>query len=233
MPLYIKEVPQEVSDFVLEHFRYELETGYLYRTKTYSKSVDLTRPTGSLNSQGYLDVDLGRAYGKGKVRNTRVHRIIWFLVYSYWPTFQIDHIDGNKQNNKIENLRGTDQKLNQANRKARTDVTSKYKGVGFHRNKWRAFITKDGVFCGLGTFMTEEAAAKAYDEAALKHFGQYARLNFPEEGCISAVVQILIGSNEETQKKMKLAITEVNNKLNLNVPLDVDPQFGYRYSEIH
>ena len=47
------------------------------------------------------------------------------------------------------------------------------------------------------------------------------------------VVQILIGSNEETQKKMKLAITEVNNKLNLNVPLDVDPQFGYRYSEIH
>jgi len=47
------------------------------------------------------------------------------------------------------------------------------------------------------------------------------------------VVQILIGSNEETQKKMKLAITEVNNKLNLNVPLDVDPQFGFRYSEIH
>jgi DNA polymerase I-like protein with 3'-5' exonuclease and polymerase domains len=47
------------------------------------------------------------------------------------------------------------------------------------------------------------------------------------------VVQILIGSNEETQKKMKLSITEVNNKLNLNVPLDVDPQFGYRYSEIH
>ena len=47
------------------------------------------------------------------------------------------------------------------------------------------------------------------------------------------VVQIPIGSNEETQKKMKQAITEVNDKLNLNVPLDVDPQFGFRYSEIH
>lgn len=47
------------------------------------------------------------------------------------------------------------------------------------------------------------------------------------------VVQIPQGSEEETQVKMKLAITEVNKKLNLNVPLDVDPQFGPRYSEIH
>lgn len=233
MPLCIKEVPPQVSDFVLRHFRYEPRTGYLYRTKTYSKSVDLTKPTGSLNSQGYLDVDLGRAYGKGITRNTKVHRIVWFLVYGYWPDFQIDHIDGDKQNNKVENLRPTDQKLNQANRKARTDVTSKYKGVGFHRNKWRAFITKGGVFCGLGTFTTEEAAAKAYDEAALKHFGQHARLNFPESGFNSAVVQIHTGSNEETQKKMNLAITEVNSKLNLNVPLDVDPQLGKNYADVH
>lgn len=56
-------------------------------------------------------------------------------------------------------------------------------------------------------------------------------------GCFQAhdetVVQILQGSEEETQAKMKLAITEVNKKLNLNVPLDVDPQFGSRYSGIH
>lgn len=47
------------------------------------------------------------------------------------------------------------------------------------------------------------------------------------------VVQILQGSEKETQAKMKLAITEVNKKLNLNVPLDVDPQFGINYSRIH
>jgi len=47
------------------------------------------------------------------------------------------------------------------------------------------------------------------------------------------VIQIPLGLEQETQKKMKTAIIEVNNKLNLNVPLDVDPQFGSRYSEIH
>ena len=47
------------------------------------------------------------------------------------------------------------------------------------------------------------------------------------------VVQTLQGSEEETQAKMKLAITKVNQKLNLNVPLDVDPQFGTNYSAIH
>jgi hypothetical protein len=233
MPLCIKEVPPHVGEFVLNHFRYEPETGYLYRTKTYSKSVDITKPAGSPNSQGYLDVDLGKAYGEGKVRNTRVHRIIWFLAYGYWPSFQIDHEDGDKRNNKLENLRPTDQKLNQANRKARTDVTSKYKGVGLHRSRWRAFICLGGVFHNLGTFKIEEDAAKAYDQAAIKHFGLHARLNFPAEGKTSAVVPVELDKVGLVQQKMKLTIAEVNPKLNLNVPLDVDPQFGYRYSEIH
>ena len=188
MPLYIKEVPKEVDEYVRTHFKYDPETGYLYRTKSYSKSVDITQPAGRPNSQGYLDVDLGRAYGKTTARNTRVHRIIWFLINGYWPDFQLDHIDGVKTNNRIENLRPITQRYNQANRIARTDVTSKYKGVGLHRNKWRAFIMLPGnTFKHLGRFDTQECAARAYDQAASALFGEYARLNFPRDGKPSAV----------------------------------------------
>lgn len=74
MPLYIKEVPKEVGEYIRHHFRYDESTGHLYRTKTYSKTVDLTKPVGSKNSQGYLDVDLGRAYGKGLVKNTQAYQ---------------------------------------------------------------------------------------------------------------------------------------------------------------
>lgn len=188
MPLFIKEVPKEVGEYVKSHFRYGPESGQLYRTKAYSKAVDTTKPVGSLNSQGYLDVDLSRAHGQRTARNTRVHRVIWFLVHGYWPDFQLDHIDGDKTNNKIENLRPIDQRYNQANRVARTDVTSNYKGVGWHRGKWRAFIMQPGKkYKHLGRFDTQEEAAKAYDKAALELFGDFSRLNFPVDDKPSAV----------------------------------------------
>lgn len=125
MPLYIKPVPEHVGPYVKNHFRYDPESGFVYRTVQLTKRVDLSKPVGSINSQGYLDVDLGRAYGEGKVRNTRVHRVAWFLHYGHWPNEQIDHIDGEPTNNKINNLRLVTQRRNQYNRKARTDVTSK------------------------------------------------------------------------------------------------------------
>jgi hypothetical protein len=96
----------------------------------------------------------------------------------------VDHEDGDTLNNRRANLRPCDNRRNQQNRKLSSDNTSGYKGVSWHiRDKfWRANIRADGRQIFLGSFNTPEEAARAYDAAARTYFGEFARLNFPDEG---------------------------------------------------
>jgi hypothetical protein len=89
-----------------------------------------------------------------------------------------DHIDRNKMNCTRANLRVANKSQNAANKtKDRKKATSKYKGVSKARNKWKASITVNGKLIYLGTFDKEADAAYTYNQAALKHFGEYAVLN--------------------------------------------------------
>lgn len=110
-----------------------------------------------------------------------------------------DHIDRNKLNNQKSNLRPCSCAQNQYNRgKIKSKATSKYKGVHFDcaRKKWMArihFINILGPSRSkyLGRFAIEEDAARAYDEAAKQHFGEFAVFNFPKEGersCINGTI---------------------------------------------
>jgi hypothetical protein len=99
----------------------------------------------------------------------------------------IDHIDGNGLNNQLINLRFCTQSQNNANaflNKSSDKFSSKFRGVTKQYNKYKASIMKDGRAYHLGTFNSETAAAKAYDRKAKEFFGEFARLNFPEEGSI-------------------------------------------------
>jgi hypothetical protein len=108
----------------------------------------------------------------------RMHRVILDA-----PKDQhVDHRDGNGLNNQRYNLRLCTRAQNAQNRKLRRDSKSGFKGVRWvpGRNKWRADIKVKGKSIYLGYFTCVVKAAKAYDEAAIKYFGEFAWLNFKE-----------------------------------------------------
>lgn len=90
---------------------------------------------------------------------------------------QIDHINGNCLDNRKANLRGCTAVENARNMTKAANCSSKYKGVFHKTNSWEAYIHMDDKKISLGRFPTEEHAAWAYNVAAKKHFGRFAKLN--------------------------------------------------------
>lgn len=97
-----------------------------------------------------------------------------------WPL--VDHRNGDGLDNRRSNLRAATNAENQRNRGLPANNTSGYKGVTWNKpaGKWQAGIRVDGRLLALGRYTDPEAAARAYDAAALLHFGEFAWLNFPD-----------------------------------------------------
>jgi len=96
---------------------------------------------------------------------------------------EVDHVDHNTLNNQRYNLRNCSHCQNSKNQKSHKDSTSKYKGVFQKRpDRFQSHITQNGKIIHLGTYKTEEEAARAYDEAAKRLHGKFAYLNFKKTG---------------------------------------------------
>lgn len=106
----------------------------------------------------------GRLFGQ----NVRAHRVLWVLHYGENPSGPIDHINGAKSDNRIENLRVTDAGGNARNRPLRKDNRSGMNGVQRHNGKFRANIRLEGKLTHLGTFLTFDQAADARKAAEQK-----------------------------------------------------------------
>lgn len=91
----------------------------------------------------------------------------------------LDHRNGNGLDNQRANLRPATHGQNAANDRLRADSMSGFKGVSRSGRRWRARIVPGGREIYLGLFDTPEAAARAYDAAALELFGEFARINYP------------------------------------------------------
>jgi hypothetical protein len=113
----------------------------------------------------------------GSSLELRLHRVVMDAKVGEL----IDHQDGNGLNNTRENLRRATHQGNSANSRSQRGSVSRFKGVGYHKQarKWEAFIRHEGKKQHLGLHDDEESAARAYDEMAIRLFGEFAKPNFP------------------------------------------------------
>lgn len=138
------------------------------------------------DGSGYLRVKScvrRKANGKWKdgVIALYLHRVIMHAKRG----IIIDHINGNGLDCRRSNLRACKHRANACNRKAHPGKKSKYKGVQWHAYKrgggtWYVEIRRGHTRRVKSGFDTEEAAARAYDEMAIRLHGRFARLNFPQ-----------------------------------------------------
>lgn len=135
-----------------------------------------TSNRGAVNSVAGFLLNTGYRYITLDGQKYLAHRLAWFYVNGEWPSGDIDHIDRNRDNNAIANLRPATRSQNMSNGGVRKDSKSGYRGVTWHaQNKsWRATIQKDGKQHYLGCYKNVEDAAEAYRVAAIKIFGQFA-----------------------------------------------------------
>ena len=135
--------------------------------KTNSKQRKVGKMLGTLTPKGYL-----KASVHGKVQ--RIHRLVFLYFHGYFP-LQIDHIDGNRTNNRIQNLREATSTQNNQNRKA--IGASKIKGVYWHKQskKWVAAICIRRKNIHLGSFEKIEDAALVATKARKELHGEFAR----------------------------------------------------------
>lgn len=115
------------------------------------------RPTGWVDD-GYRHITL-----KGK--DYRVHRLVWMYLHDRWPVEMVDHINGNKLDNSIANLREVTAKQNAENRN-KVNAISGLKGVfSYPKNRWKAAIGHNGKTVNLGVYDSKEEAYEIYCKA--------------------------------------------------------------------
>lgn len=106
------------------------------------------------------------------------HLLAWLYMTGDWPADEIDHKDLDGSNNEWDNLREANHAQNGWNKKQRRGSNRLYKGVVFTGQNFSASIIVNGQRINLGSHATAEDAAKAYDTAAARYHGEFARLNF-------------------------------------------------------
>jgi hypothetical protein len=121
----------------------------------------------------------GRPPARGVRRQVLMHRFIVGL--DTCEGHEVDHINGDTLDNRRGNLRLCSRRQNGANMQPRAG--KRFKGAWYlaRTDRWGSQIKVNYKRLHLGYFATEEEAARAYDQAALEHFGEFARLNFPQE----------------------------------------------------
>jgi len=164
------------QDALKEILKYDPETGLFYWLVTRGRHA---RP-GKLAGTPHKVKRSKSAYWRIKI-NSRyylAHRLAFLYMTGTWPINQPDHKNTDTLDNRWDNLRDATPSQNQANRAARKDNKTGFKGVYFDTTsgKYRAEIQVNKKQIGLGYFENPEAASAAYAMAAHQYFGEFARV---------------------------------------------------------
>lgn len=129
---------------------------------------------GNISLRGYREIRVD-----GKL--WKAHRLAWLIVHGEFPPIgqEPDHINGDRDDNRISNLRLATRSQNNANQLVKPGRRFKGAYLEAWTGRWLAKLGVGGKSLNLGRYDTEEDAARTRDRAAIQHFGEFARLNFP------------------------------------------------------
>lgn len=154
-----------------EYLNYNEINGDFTWAKQRRAKAQIGSKAGCLTSEGYVAISIdGRRY--------KAHRLAWLYVYGVWPGGQIDHVNLNKSDNRISNLRLASSSQNSMNVRVRSDSRVGLKGVSLptgRSKKFGASITIEGKRKWLGRFETALKASEAYQRASRALHGEFAR----------------------------------------------------------
>jgi hypothetical protein len=143
---------------------YDAETGVLRWVSRSAICLRAGDVAGHKNRSGYREIKIAyRAY--------LAHRLVWLHVHGEWPKGQIDHINGNRDDNRIANLRDVSSSQNMLNRhKAPANVIG-FPGLYMKRGRYGARLIVNGKQKYLGVYDTAEEAHAAYQQHKALHSG--------------------------------------------------------------
>lgn len=133
---------------------YDPETGVFIHKTTRSPRAFPGARAGRINTNGHRQITIdGKHY--------MAHRLAWLWVYGIWPNILIDHINGNRDDNRIFNLRLATHKQNMENQALHCNNSSGFRGVSWHKanKKWVAYVNHNGKRFYLGSYETFDHAA--------------------------------------------------------------------------
>ena len=165
------------KDEVMQRLDYDPRTGEFRWRDTGNNRTKAGDLAGHVGKEGYCRITLSVG---GRMKRVMAHRIAWLVVHGEWPTGFVDHIDENKLNNRISNLRLATKAQNTMNTGNRSDNVLGARGVTYRKAQTQkpyiAKISVNGKQQLIGSYATVAEAQAAYDAAALVIQGEWASI---------------------------------------------------------
>lgn len=157
------------AEALRDRLDYDAETG-VFRWVRGGKGRYPNAVAGCARPDGYVRINVaGKFY--------YAHRLAWLYVTGEWPQHQVDHINGDPNDNRWENLRQATPRQNRGNKGVQSNSLTGVKGVTWNakEKRWIAYLSPNGKFKRIGSFRNLEDAKRARSEAAREFFGEFSR----------------------------------------------------------